>query len=57
MKVGDTFQLDYCPSVTFKLKRIDKTTKIHTFQHPDGKEFIRKETEVDFKRWGWVKIN
>lgn len=27
MVVGDTFQLEYCPKVQFKLKRIDKQTK------------------------------
>jgi len=28
MQLGDTFQLEYCPKVKFKLKRIDKQTKI-----------------------------
>lgn len=56
MNIGDTFQLEYCPNVKFKLKRIDKQTKIHTFQMLDGTEFGRKETEVDVKANGWVKI-
>lgn len=57
IKVGDTFQLEYCPKVKFKLKRIDKQTKIHTFQMLDGNEFGRKETEVNPKSNGWIKIN
>lgn len=57
MEIGSYFRLRYCPKVIFTLKRIDKRTKIHTFQFPDGKEFGRKETEVDADRWGWVKID
>lgn len=56
MKPGDTFRLNYCPKVTFKLKRIDKLTKIHTFQMQDGSEFSRKENEVDPKVNGWEQI-
>jgi len=55
MVIGDTFYLDYCPKVKFKLKRIDKTTKIHTFQHDNGKEFQRKHTEVDEKVNDWKR--
>lgn len=40
----------------FKLKRIDKQTKIHTFIHPDGSEFSRKENEVDPVKNGWEQI-
>jgi len=56
MTIGDTFRLSYCPKVKFKLKRIDKLTKIHTFQMLNGTEFGRKETEVNPKSNGWVKI-
>lgn len=56
MKIGDTFRLSYCPKVQFKLKRIDKQTKIHTFQMLDGTEFGRKENEVDPVKNGWEQI-
>lgn len=56
MNIGDTFQLEYCPKVRFKLKRIDKQTKIHTFIHPDVSEFSRKENEVDPVKNGWEQI-
>ena len=56
MQLGDKFQLAYCPNVTFTLKRIDKTTKIHTFQMQDGSTFGRKNTEIDLKVNGWIKL-
>lgn len=56
IKIGDTFRLSYCPKVQFKLKRIDKQTKIHTFQMLDGTEFGRKETEIDVNVNGWEQI-
>jgi len=57
MVIGDTFELEYCPNVKFKLKRIDKQTKIHIFQMLDGTEFGRKETDLNLNANGWVKIN
>lgn len=57
MIVGDKFKLGYCQNFTFKLKRIDKTTLIHTFEMPDGSEFSRKHTEVNEQKNDWIKIN